>query len=332
MKHSKSLAALLSKVVGAALLTGTTVVMAQSAANYPAKAITIIVPFATGGGTDLLARFWGAIIQKELGQTVIADVKPGASGSIGTRFVAQAAPDGYTLLIATPSIVMNPYLINNIGYDAIKDFSPIALTGLSPMAVVVPVKSPINSMKDLIDAARAKPGALNVGTYGNGSIGQMAAFNLQAMTGIRLTEIPYKGAAPALVDLVGGRTDLQIEAFPSVLSHIKAGTVKAIAIGTPKRSLMTPNLPPVSETVPGYTATSWTAFLAPAGTPKPIIDRLHAVFRKGLSDPDTVKRLGDQFGSEPGFGTPEEATKFIAERYKENGELVKRFGIKPGNS
>lgn len=326
MAFVRTFATLLSQALCLTALA--TALPASAQSNYPNKPVTIIVPFATGGGTDLLARFWGAILQKELGQTFIADVKAGASGSIGTRFAAQAAPDGYTILIATPSIVMNPFIIKNIGYDALKDFEPIALTGVSPMAIVVPNESSINSVRDLIDQAKARPGALNVGTYGNGSIGQMAALNFQRMANVKFTEIPYKGAAPALVDLIGGRTQLQIEAFPSVLGHIKSGKVKAIAVGTAKRSGMLPNIPTVSEAgLPGYQATSWTAFLAPAKTPRAIIDKLHAAFRKGLADPANVARLAELFGSEPGFGTAEELGTFMADRYKENELLTKQFGI-----
>jgi tripartite-type tricarboxylate transporter receptor subunit TctC len=326
MHFPRTLTVFMSAMVHLALFTTSTSGLAQ--ARYPSKPVTIIVPFATGGGTDLLARFWGAILQKELGQPFVVDVKAGASGSIGTRFAALAAPDGYTILIATPSIVMNPFIIKNIGYDPIKDFEPIALTGVSPMAIVVPNDSTINSVRDLIDQARAKPEVLNVGTYGNGSIGQMAALGLQQATGIKFTEIPYKGAAPALIDLIGGRTQLQIEAFPSVLGHIKAGKVKAIAVGTLKRSAMLPNIPSVNESgVPGYQATSWTAFLAPAKTPRPVLDRLHAAFKKGLADAGNVARLAELFGSDPGTGSIEELGSFIVERYKENELLTRTFGI-----
>ncbi|MGD9941711.1 MAG: Bug family tripartite tricarboxylate transporter substrate binding protein [Burkholderiaceae bacterium] len=301
--------------------------MARDAA-YPTRPVTIIVPFATGGGTDLLARFWGAILQKELGQPFVADVKPGASGSIGTRLAAKAEPDGYTLLIATPSIVMNPFIIDNVGYDPIKDFQPIAVTGVSPLAFVVPLGSPINSINDLIKQARAEPGKLNVGTYGNGSVGQMASLKFQALTGTKLTEIPYKGAAPALLDLVAGRTDLQIEAFPSVIGYIKNGKVKPLAIGSRKRSPLLPDMPTVLESGIDFETFSWTAFLAPAKTPRPIIDKLHAAFRKALADPETVAKLADAFGSDPGDGTPEDARKFMIERYQENAKLVKQFNLK----
>jgi len=296
---------------------------------YPNKPVTIIVPFAAGGGTDLLARFWGAILQKELGQTFIIDVRAGAGGVIGTRMAALAPADGYTILIATPAFALNPYLIKNAGYE-LKDFQPIIITGLSGIAVVVPLESPIKNVRDLLEAARANPGGLSVGNAGVGSGGQLAAAAFQAHMNVKFTEIPYKGAAPALVDLIGGRTHAQFEAFPSVLSYIKSGKVRAIAVTPKRRSVLLPNIPTADESgAAGYEASSWTAFMVPAKTPRVLVDRLNAVFRKALADPDVLTRMADAFGSDPGGGTPDETLAYVTAKFKENEALTKAMGVVP---
>lgn len=303
---------------------------AEAQSAYPTRSPTIIVPFAAGGGTDLLARFWATALQKELGQTFIIDVRAGAGGVIGTRLAAQAQPDGYTLLIATPAFALNPFLVKNVGYDPINGFQAIAITGLSPIAIVVPLDSPIKTVRDVIERARAHPGGLTVGNAGTGSVGHMAAAAFQAHTGVKFTEIPYRGAAPALVDLLGKRTDLQFEAFPSALPSIKAAKIRAIAVTPRRRSALLPDIPTADESgAPGYEASSWTGFMAPAKTPRVIVDRLNAAFRKALADPAIIKGLADAFGSDPGGGTPEEAAAFVAAKYKENERLIKAIGIVP---
>jgi len=327
--QSKSLRTLaVSAVITAGLGAAPLPVAAQ--APYPSKPLTIVVPFAAGGGTDLLARFWGAALEKDLGQTVIADVRPGAGGSIGMRHAAQAPADGYTLLIATPAFMTNPFTMLSPGYDPLKDFRPVAMVGYSNIAVVVPLNSPINNIRDLLERARKNPGGLNVGNAGIASGGQMAAAWFQVHTQTKFTEIPYKGAAPALVDLIGGRTDAQFEAFPSVLSHIKAGRVKPIAVTTKTRSPLLPDVPTVDESgAPGYESSSWTAFLVPARTPDAIVNRLNAAFNKSLADPALVQRLSDNFGSAPGGGTPAVATSYLTNKYRENDTIFKAIGVVP---
>lgn len=301
---------------------------AYAQANYPNKPITIVIPFAAGGGTDLLARFWGGNLQKELGSPMIYDVRAGAGGVIGTRLAAAAAPDGYTLLIATPAYALNPFLVKNVGYHPVTSFQPIAITGLSPIAVVVAPDSPIKTVKDVVDRARAKPGGLNVGNAGTGSGGQMSAAAFQAHMNVKFTEVPYKGAAPALVDLMGGRTDLQFEAFPSALPGIKGGKLRIIAVTLKKRSVLMPDVPTADESgAPGYDFSSWTGFMAPLKTPRPIVERLNASFRKSLADPVVVKGLADNFGSDPGGGSVDEAVAFVTAKYKENEILAKNIGL-----
>lgn len=311
-------------------LGATAIQLASAQSSYPSRSPTIIVPFAAGGGTDLLARFWGGALQKELGQSFIIDVRAGAGGVIGTRQAAQAQPDGYTLLIATPAFALNPFLVKDVGYDPVTSFQALAITGISPIAVVVPLDSTIKTVRDIIERSRANPGVFNVGNAGQGSGGQMAAAAFQAHTGVKFTEIPYKGAAPALVDLIGGRTQLQFEAFPSALPGIKAGKIRVIAVTPRKRSGLLPDTPTADESgAPGYEYSSWTGFMAPAKTPRPIVDRLNAAFRKALVDPAIIKGLADSFGSDPGSGTPEEATAFVAAQYKENERLTRMIGITP---
>jgi len=297
--------------------------------NFPNKPITIVVPFAAGGGTDLLARYWGLLLQKELGQTFLADVKPGAGGLIGTRFAAQSAPDGYTLLIATPAFALNPFLIKNAGYDPLKDFEPIAIIGISGIAIVVANHSPIKNIQDLLESAKKAPGSIMAGNAGQGSVGQLAAAAFQAKMKIQFTEVTYKGAAPAVIDLIGGRTDVQFEAFPSILTQIKTGKVRAIAVTLKHRSMLLPSIETVNESIPiGFDASSWTGLMAPAKTPRSIIERLNKTIQKLIIDPEVIAHLGEFFGSETFMNSSEDATVFLKEKLNENEKLIKLMNLK----
>ena len=289
-----------------------------------------MVPFAAGGGTDLLARYWGQLLQKEFGQTFLVDVKPGAGGLIGTRYAAQSVPDGYTLLIATPAFALNPFLIKNAGYDPLKDFQPIAIIGISGIAIVVANDSPIKNIQDLIESAKKAPNSLMAGNAGQGSAGQLAAAAFQAKMKIQLTEVTYKGAAPAVIDLIGGRTDVQFEAFPSILTQIKAGKVRAIAVTLKNRSSLLPNIETVNESNSiGFDASSWTGLMAPTKTPKLIIERLNKTIQKLIVEPEVIAHLGEFFGSESFVNSSDDATAFVREKLIENEKLLRTMNVKP---
>jgi tripartite-type tricarboxylate transporter receptor subunit TctC len=297
---------------------------------FPNKPITIVVPFAAGGGTDLLARYWGQLLQKEFGQTFLVDVKPGAGGLIGTRYAAQSVPDGYTLLIATPAFALNPFLIKNAGYDPLKDFQPIAIIGISGIAIVVANDSPIKNIQDLIESAKKAPNSLMAGNAGQGSAGQLAAAAFQAKMKIQFTEVTYKGAAPAVIDLIGGRTDVQFEAFPSILTQIKAGKVRAIAVTLKNRSSLLPNIETVNESNSiGFDASSWTGLMAPTKTPKLIIERLNKTIQKLIVEPEVIAHLGEFFGSESFVNSSDDATAFVREKLIENEKLLRTMNVKP---
>lgn len=321
-------------VAAIAALSGILVSLSLGASEaveaFPSKPIRIIVPYAAGGGTDTVARLYAPSLRKELGQGVAVENVTGGSGVIGTGSVARARPDGYTLLIATFAFPVTQHLIRDVPYDPLKDFQPIITGGTGPLGLVVPGDSPYNSLQALIEAARKKPNAFNFGSLGNGSQEQLGAVLLQQTTGITMTEVPYKGAAPAMVDLIAGRIHVLITGLPSVLPHTKAGRLKLLGVAGQRRSSLLSDVPTIQEAgVRGYEAYSWHGFLAPAGTPRPIVDKLNAAFNRVLQDPVIRTRLIETFGSEPAGGTPEDFASFIAARAREGERTIKSLGIKP---
>jgi len=300
---------------------------ANPAASYPSKPIRIIVPYAAGGGTDLEARMWAQSLQKNLGQSVIVENMAGSNGMIGTAYAAKAAPDGYTLYIATYGFPVVPLLMKSPRYT-VADFAPIIRIGAGPLALVVAANSPFHSTQDVIAAARAKPSSLNVGTLGNGSQEQMGSQKFQKAAKVRLTEIPYKGGAPAMVDLMGGRLQLMFEALPTVMSYIKSGTIRALGATSARRSSQLPNVPTLAEQgLQSVEVTSWYGFLAPAKTPSAYIEKLNAAFRKGLSDPKMTAQMAKLFGSEPVGGTAASFSEFLSTQTRENADLIAKLGI-----
>ncbi len=225
---------------------------AAQAQDYPSRPIRLIVPFAAGGGTDTISRIFGHVLQEQLKGTVVVENVGGAGGSIGTGQAAKAAPDGYTLVSATPSIAINPHIQKNVPYNVLRDFAPVVQITTSPVVLVVNKDFPVKSVGDLIALARAKPGAISYGSAGIGSFSFLATELFKALAGVDLTHIPYRGTGPALIDLIAGRIQVQFENAPAVLGQIKAGELKAIALGTAKPSAMLPGLPTIAETVPGY--------------------------------------------------------------------------------
>jgi len=317
-----ALAAVLS--LGAACLPGG----AWAQDNYPSRPIRLIVPFAAGGGTDTLSRIFGQVLSEQLGTTVVIENVGGAGGSIGTGQAAKAASDGYTLVSATPSIAINPHIQKSVPYDTLRDFAPVVQMTTSPVVLVVNKDVSVKSVRDLIELARAKPGSISYGSAGLGSFNFLAAELFKALAGVDLTHIPYRGTGPALIDLIAGRIQVQFENAPAVLGQIRNGELKAIAVGTARRSDILPDLPVIADTVSGYESSSWLGLLAPAATPRPVIDRLNAAINKGLDDARIRKRLAD-LGVERVGGTPEAFGVYLKAKVEETDRIAKSAGLKP---
>lgn len=299
-----------------------------SAEDYPSHAIRLIVPFAAGGSTDAQARIVADYLSRELGQTMVVVNVGGAGGSIGATQAAKSTPDGYTLVTATPSLVINPYIQKDIGYDPLRDFEPVVQVATSPLVVVVPKNSKINSIKDLLDMAKAHPGTVKYGSAGVGSSTHLSTALFAAMADVDMVHVPYRGAGPAILDLIAGRIDVQFENAASVVGQINGGELKAIAVGSARRSTIFPNLPTVGETVKGYESTSWFGLLAPSKTPAAVVTRINAAVNKALADPTVQKQL-DTLGVERGGGSNAQFEEFIKTRVTEMKTISKAANLTP---
>ncbi|HEX5213442.1 MAG TPA: tripartite tricarboxylate transporter substrate binding protein [Pseudolabrys sp.] len=299
-----------------------------AAQTYPDHPIKLIVPFAPGGSTDTQARVLADYLGRELGQQVVVVNAGGAGGTLGLNQGAKAAADGYTLVTATPSLTINPYIQKDIPYDPIKDFAPVALVATSPIVLVVPKDSKIKSVRDLIDMAKAHPNEIRYGSAGIGSATHLSTALFEAMAGVKLVHVPYRGAGPALLDVIAGRLDLQFENAPSVLGHVRGGALRGIAVGSAKRSSLFPDLPTIAETVSGYEATSWFGVLAPAKTPRAAVDRINAAINKALSDAAVRKQM-DALGVELIGGTPDQFAAFLKARMAELKTVSKAANLVP---
>ena len=309
---------------------------AHAQATWPTKPVRIVVPFAVGGTTDILARAIAPELAQAFGQNFIVENKPGAGGNSGAAEVAKAAPDGYTLLMATVGThAINPSLYSKMPYDHIKDFTPVTLVAGVPNVVVMNPASAqkygVNTIADLAKAAKANPGKLNMASSGNGTSIHLAGELFKTMTGTYMLHLPYKGSSPALVDLMGGSTDVMFDNLPSALPHIKSGKLKALAVTSAKRSAALPDVPTVSEAggpqLKGYEATSWFGLMAPAGTPMEIVNRVQKDVAKALSTPAISERLVAQ-GAVPSGMTSAEFATFIAAETKKWAVVVKASGAK----
>jgi len=318
---------------GAWLMCATLAVVALSApacaADYPNRPITLVVAFTPGGPSDVLARIVGKQMEQLLGEPIIIENRPGAGGNIAAESVARAAPDGYTLLMGNNSILAtNESLYKKLNYNPQKDFAPIALIGTQANILVVNTDVPANSLKELIALAKAQPGKLNFASSGYGAAAHLAGELFKAEAKIDIVHVPYKGAAPALQDLIGGHNQLMFATAASVLGHIKGGKVRAIAVTTLKRTQAMPDLPTMDEAgLPGFEASTWHGLVAPAGTPPDVIAKLHDATAKALKDPGvqaSLARLGvDIVGS-----TPDEFKTYIAAEVPKWAAIVKASGAK----
>jgi tripartite-type tricarboxylate transporter receptor subunit TctC len=320
---------IIRRLVVAALAVVVSVAAAHAQdGGYPSRPIRLIVPFAAGGGTDTLSRIFAQVLSEQLKGTVVVENVGGAGGSIGTTQAAKAAPDGYTLVTATPSIAINPHIQKNVPYNVLRDFAPVVQITTSPAVLITNKDFPAKSVADLIALARAKPGSISYGSAGTGSFAFLAAELFKAMAGVDLLHIPYRGTGPALIDLIGGRIQVEFENAPAVLGQIRSGELKAIAVGTATRSAILPELPTIAETVTGYESSSWFGVLAPVATPRPVIERLNAAVNKALDDEAIRKRL-DTLGVERVGGTADAFGAYLRAKVEETDRIAKAAGLKP---
>lgn len=306
------------------------VAVTSAAQSYPTRPVRLIVPFAAGGGTDIIGRLIAQRLTEALGQTVVVDNRGGAGGVIGADLVAKAAPDGYTLLMGTPGpLTINPSLKRAMPYETLRDFTPIALATVSPFVLVVHPTLPAHSVRELVALAKARPGALNYGSAGNGSVGHLAGEQLAALAGIRIVHVPYKGSSLAITDLIAGQLQFMIENLPTVLPHVKSGKLRALAVGTRQRSSLVPEYPPIAEAgVPGYEASTASGVLGPAKLPASVVSRLSRELVRALHAPDVRERLSSQ-GVEAVGSTPEQYAAHLKDELARYARVVKSAGIKP---
>jgi tripartite-type tricarboxylate transporter receptor subunit TctC len=296
-------------------------------AAFPDKPIRLIVPFAPGGGTDAIARSLGVGMSPVLGQPVIVDNKPGAGTIIGDDFVAKSPPDGYTLVVATFARAVNPSLMPKLPFDTETAFAPVVLLARGPNVLLVRADSPFKSVKDVLTAARAKPGRLTYASQGNGTSAHLAGEMLDNLGKVQMTHIPYKGAGPALTDLLGGQVDLMFATAAAAAPQIAGGKLRALAVTSPQRSPALKDVPAVAETVPGYSVESWYGLFAPAGTPAAVIAQLNAAVKKAMQTPEFRKKIEPE-GLTISGGSPEELDTFVRGEETRWRKIVKENNLK----
>ena len=313
-----------------ALLFAALALAASSAsAQYPSRAVTLVVGFAPGGGTDTVARVMQKPLGDRLGQQVVVDNKPGAGGNIATDMVAKSAPDGYTVMLANVgSLTVAPHLVKDLPYDPLRDLAPVSMGVIFPNLVVVHASVPADTLADFIRLAKDKPGHYTYGSSGIGGAGHLAGELLKMMAKIDLVHVPFKGGGPAMQAMLGGQIHAYMATPVAAGPHVKAGKAKALATTGPQRDPLTPEVPTVAESgYPGYQATNWYAFVVAAKTPKEIVARLNRDIVATLRDPHVIELLRRQ-GVEPRPGTPEELAQFMRSEHQTWGRVVRDAGIK----
>jgi len=300
---------------------------AAGADAFPSHTVKLVVPFPPGGSLDIVGREIAQKLTEAWGQSVVVENKPGAGGNIGADFVAKSAPDGYTVVMGALSThAVNPTLYPKMPYDAVKDFAPISMIAITPNVLVVPVNSPINSVKDLIAAAKAKPGKLAFASGSNGSAGHLAGELFKVETHTDVIHVPYKGAAPATQGLLAGDTQFMFDNLANAMAQVKGGKLKALAVTTAKRSPLAPDLPTMTEAgLPGFDISTWFGLMAPAGTPKDVVARWNRDLVKILESPDMKQKLALQ-GAESTPMTPEAFAAFIASEVPKYAKIIKASG------
>jgi len=300
-----------------------------TAQAYPAKPIRWISPWPAGGANDIFSRAIGQKIGESLGQQVLVDNRPGAAGTIGSDIAAKAPADGYTLVMgSSPTHAIAPALYPALPYDPLRDFSAVTLVGSVPNVLVLHPSVPAKTVKEFIAVAKARPGKLNFASTGNGTSQHLSAELFKFMAGLDMVHIPYKGTAPALTELVAGQVDLAFENMPALIPHIQAGRLRALAVTTTKRSAVMPELPTIAEAaLPGYDASVWFGVFAPAGTPRPVVDRLHGEILKALQTQDLKSRMIAMGTDVSGMG-PDDFSAYVRKEIPKWANLVKAAGVK----
>jgi tripartite-type tricarboxylate transporter receptor subunit TctC len=302
---------------------------AAQQAGFPNKTVRIIVPYTTGGSNDVIARLLAQQLQTQWGQPVVVENRPGAAGNIGSAEVAKAAPDGHTLLLTNINITsMNPALIANMPFDPQKDFAPISLLGTTTLALVVHPSVPANTVADLINLAQKEPGKLNYASSGNGSPQHMSAEMFKAMTRTQITHVPYRGAAPAVADVVGGQVQVTVGVVNQLIAHIRSGRVRALGVTSLKRLAQLPEVPTLDEAgVRGYESEIWLGLAAPGATPAPLIEQINQDVRRAMSNPEVVSRLQGQ-GIDVLLSTPAQMRQRSLDDLRRWGDIIRTAGIK----
>jgi tripartite-type tricarboxylate transporter receptor subunit TctC len=314
--------------LAAALLAASALLTGAAAQDYPSRPITLVIPYPPGGGNDVMGRSVAEKMSKTLGQTIVVENRAGAGGSIATRQVARAAPDGYTLVLGgTGTLAVNPTLYDNVGYDPRKDFAPVGLIGTGQLILVVNPNVPVKTIPELIALAKKETGKLSYASSGIGSGIHLGAVLFEQMAGVKLTHVPYRGTAPALTDLIGGHVQMFFSSLPPAVAIAKEGKVRPIAVTGAARSAVFPDLPTVAETLPGYEAVLHYGIIAPAGTPDAIIRKLSVALREAVASPDTKMRMAAD-GTEPLPSTPEEYAADIDKEEKKWSAIVRASGAK----
>jgi tripartite-type tricarboxylate transporter receptor subunit TctC len=297
-------------------------------AAFPDRPIRLIVPFPAGGTVDVMGRITAQILTESLGASVVAENYGGAGGAIGSQMVAHARPDGYTLLVgSTSTLSINPFF-EKVGYDPIKDFTPVTLVAFVPHVLVINPSIPANNLKEFIAYARQHPGKLSFGSSGIGTPHQIAGEMFNEMTGLDLLHVPYRGTAPALADLMAGRVSFMSVELDIALPYIQAGKIRVLGIATPERNAVAPSIPTIAEAgLPGYQVMSWYGIVAPAGTPKANVQRLSGAIAKRLDEPDMQDKL-HKLGATPVGGSPESFAKFLVAEKLKWGTVIEKSGAK----
>lgn len=314
----------------AALALAASVLLAPAlhAQAWPAKPVRLVVPFPAGGGTDLIAR---EVANKMSGSgyTFVLDNKPGSGGNLGVDAAAKAPADGYTLVMGqTSNLAINPTLYAKLPYDSVKDLTPISLVASSPLVIVTGADSPYRTLADVVKAAKEKPGSINFATSGNGTVAHLAAESFQKVAGIKLTHIPYKGAAQGATDVISGQVQLYVSSIPTLIGHIKSGKMRPIAVTSAKRVDDLAQVPTIDESgYKGFDAVTWFGVLGPANLPKDVVARLNADINKALKDAEVQKKLGDQ-GADVAGSTPDQFARLIRDDIARWGRIVKESGAK----
>lgn len=320
---------ILSRRAALAATFALTISSAAFADSWPSKPIHLIVPFPAGGGTDIIARELAHQISQTTKWNFVVDNKAGSGGNIGVDAAAKSAPDGYTLVIGqTSNLAINPTLYSHLPYDPVKDLTPVSLIGSSPLALVAATTSPYKTIGDVVNAAKAKPGAINFATSGNGTVAHLATELFQKEAGIKLTHIPYKGASQGVMDVIGGSVHLYMSSIPTLIGHIRQGKLHAIAVTSAKRVNDLPDVPTIAESgYKGFDAVTWFGLLGPAKLPPEVVTKLNAEVVKALQSPELQKKMRDQ-GVDLSPSTPEQFGALIRTDITKWGQVVKDSGAK----